>query len=92
MAGKDLNVADKEALREEYNRKLKEVRSLNDLQALLKQMNADDIDLYGKRRGYWAFGFCEHPYRDGYIHYLYDDGYSVGNSKPENLWRALKAR
>ena len=83
----------KEQLRQEYNRRLRqEIRSYADLRALLWEMSADDIDLYGKRRGYVAFEFCEHPYRQGYIHYLYDDSYSEGNSKPENIWRALRAR
>ena len=76
-----------------YETWLKQVQNREQLMALLAAMNkSTNLALFGKRRGYHAFDFTEHPHKPGYAHYLFDDGVSTGCCRWGNLWRVLAVR
>ena len=81
-------------LKIELTNRLKNVRSIEELNALLKFSDSQSFncEIEGKRRNYAAFGFVAHPHNPEKVRYLYCDGVSVGEARYENLYKVLHFR
>ena len=81
-------------LKIELTRRLKTVRSINDINDLLKFADSQNLncELEGKRRNYKAFFFSQHQQNPSKVKYLYDDGVSTGEARFENLYKILHFR
>lgn len=69
---------------------LRRIRTFAELTMWLRVAGWYGFDLYGKRRGYWAF-----DWRDlgrGRVRYLYNDGVSVGQAQITNLYKIFNVR
>lgn len=78
----------------EYNKLLKEIKTYNEFKDFYDQIKNEGFGLCGKKRGFEAFSFKLTNSISNYdrISYIYDDGYSYGNSYVKNLWRVLEVK
>lgn len=76
----------------EYTPKLKNLKTFEELEVFLSELEKHDLSLYGKRNCLWALEFNETEYPPNRVRYIYDDGHSVGKSFIDNLWKVLEIR
>lgn len=75
----------------ELTNKLKITTIYNEFTELLKTMEENNLDFYGKRRGLFITGFSQDVIPSK-IEYLYDDGESTGKCYIKNFYKIAKIR
>lgn len=75
---------------EEFNLKLKQISTYNELMALIKEAENEGYELTMKRSSYDPFSFDERP--DNRVEYLISDGISIENSQIKNLYKNMLFR
>lgn len=88
-------VANLERAREEAQKeglqKLRDVKTLDEIWALNTQLDEHSLAFYSKRSGRGVIDFQPH-FNPKKVIYLYDDGFSKGTARFENLSKILTIR
>jgi hypothetical protein len=75
-----------------YTEELKSVSTMEELELFLSKLEALELGLK-KKRGTWhsgkSFAYAFTEIKPGRVHYLYDDGYTFGESNINNLHKVL---
>jgi len=74
----------------EYTPKLKNLKTFEDLEIFLSELEKHDLCLVGKRNTLMVFNFSEIYYPPNRVRYAYDNGRQVGKSFISNLYKVLE--